>query len=353
MSEKKQNRKTIVWVISGILLAAVIVAVALLAKNSASGEGFQESYEGMGTMVTSTIYADSKKNAEDMSDLCKDEILRLEDQDISWRIKGSDVWKINQYGSASVSPATAQIIKQCLDVAANADGNYDITIGKLSTLWNIGTDKARLPAQSEIDAALPYVDWHKVSVKGNKVTIGNGQFLDLGGIGKGYAADKCAEILKKNGATGAAIAVGGSVVLYGKNPSKADGEWTVGIQDPKRTHNDTCMTFTSGPCFVSTSGDYEKVLKVGGKKYHHILDPRTGYPAVTPLTSVTIVCNNGALSDALATSCFMYGYTQKSLDLLKHYGAEGVCIAKDGTIYTTPGSRQKLTLTASGYRFGK
>lgn len=353
MAEGTQTKKNsnIYWIIGVLIVVAVILAVALGARKSSATEPYQESYQAMGTVISSTIYGDSQKKAGKISDECKDEIDRLEKEDISWRIKGSDVWNINHYGKAEVNPATAQAIRQCLDVAAHADGNYDITIGKLSTLWNIGTDKARLPSQSEIDQTLPYVDWHKVKVNGNEVTVGKGQFLDLGGIGKGYAADKCAQILKKNKAVGGAVAVGGSIALYGKNPSRSDGSWNIGIQDPKGTHNETCMTFKTGPCFVSTSGDYEKVLEVNGKKYHHILDPRTGYPAKTDVTSVTIVCSNGALSDALATSCFMYGYNQKSLNLLKHYNAEAVFIKKDGSIYATPGIKDKLQITNANYHF--
>lgn len=348
---KKKKNSNIYWIIGVLIVAAVILIVALNAKKSSGNAPYQESYQAMGTVISSTIYGDSQKKAGKISDECKDEIDRLEKEDISWRKKGSDVWNINKYGEADVDPATAQAIRQCLDVAAHADGNYDITIGKLSTLWNIGTEDARKPSQAEIDAALPYVDYHKVIVNGNHVKVGKGQFLDLGGIGKGYAADKCAEILKKDNAVGGAVAVGGSICLYGKNPSRTNGHWNIGIQDPNGTHNETCMTFETGPCFVSTSGDYEKVLVVDGKKYHHILDPRTGYPAQTDVTSVTVVCDNGALSDALATCCFMYGYGQKSLDLLKHYNAEAVFIAKDGSIYATSGIKNNLVLTNSNYHF--
>lgn len=350
-TQKKKKNSNIYWIIGVLIVVAIILVVALAARRSSAQRPYQESYQAMGTIITSTIYGDSQGDAKKISRECKDEIDRLEKEDISWRIKGSDVWNINHNGSATVDPATAQAIRQCLDVAAHADGNYDITIGKLSTLWNIGTEDARLPSQSEINAALPYVDWHKVKVNGNNVSVGKGQFLDLGGIGKGYAADKCAQILKKDNATGGAVAVGGSIALYGKNPTRENGVWNIGIQDPKDTHNETCMTFETGPCFVSTSGDYEKVLVVNGKKYHHILDPRTGYPAQTDVTSVTVVCNNGALSDALATCCFMYGYGQKSLDLLKHYNAEAVFIGKDGSIRATSGIRDKLVITNTNYHF--
>ncbi len=354
MSEETtvKTKKRTPAVIAGILiLAAVLILVAVSAKKSTSTESSVTSYQAMGTVISGTVYAENKDAGDRINKLCKDEIDRLEKEDISWRIENSDVWKINHNGTATVDPATAKVIRQCLDVAKNSDGNYDVTVGKLSTLWNIGTDEARLPSDPEIQNAKRYVDWTKVKVDGNTVTIGDGQFLDLGGIGKGYAADKCGEILKENHATGAAIAVGGSVILYGENPNKDDGKWTIGIQDPGQTHNDTCMTFKSGPCFVSTSGDYEKVLEVNGQKYHHILDPHTGYPGKSNVTSVTVVADNGALTDALATACFLYGYGQQSLDLLKKYNAEAVFITPDKKIYATSGIKDSLTITNDAYAF--
>lgn len=326
-------------------IAVILGIVALVARQSAAREPSQISYTAMGTGISSTIYCNSKSKADDLNQQCKKAIDTLEQQEISWRIPDSDIAELNRNGSGDVSPDTAKIIRQCLDVSQNCGGCYDITIGKLTILWNIGTSKARVPSQAEIEKALPFVNYQDIRVNGTHITLGKGQFLDLGGIGKGYAADKCQDILKKNGAEGAAIAVGGSVLLYGKNPGSKDGTWNVGIQDPGRTHNDTCMTFRTGPCFVSTSGDYEKVLTVDGKSYHHILNPKTGYPAETNVTSTTVVTSNGALSDALSTACFIYGYSAQSLKLLKHYGAEGVFILKDGTIYATPGIRGKLTLT--------
>lgn len=348
-AEKTRTKKgNATWITTVVILAALIVGAIIGVERSNAAKPVQTSYQAMGTVISSTLYG---KQASKTTDEVQKEIVRLENEDISWRIKGSDVWKINHDGSATVSDATAKAISESLEVAAASDGNYDITIGKVTTLWNIGTDDARVPSSSEIQSALSSVDYRKVHVDGNKVTIGEGQFLDLGGIGKGYACDMVKPILEQNKIKGGVVAVGGSILLYGTNPNKEGGLWTVGVQDPARTHNDTCMTFTSGPCCVSTSGDYEKVLEQDGKRYHHIIDPRTGFPAESDLTSVTVIADSGALTDELATCCYLYGYNSKSLDLLKKFHAEGIFIKKDGTVYATSGVRDKITFTNEDYHF--
>ena len=173
--------------------------------------------------------------------------------------------------------------------------------------------------------------------------------LDLGAVGKGLACDRIRLYLETTDIKGAIVSVGGSVLAYGKNPVYKDGTWNIGIRDPFMNDGRIMGILNCEPCCVSTSGDYEKVLEADGKKYHHILDPRTGYPAVSNVTSVTVIAQSGTITDALSTACFILGYSDASLELLKEYDAEAIFIDKEGRVYLTPGVEGKLTITSGAF----
>lgn len=344
------RKKGIVSTVICIAVIALVVLVILGIRRTRLKTPLTNSTVAMGTVVDQTVYAQNEDNSKQaVTDINKD-INALDRKYLSWRVDGSDVAKLNANGSAKVNSITADCITQCLAVSKDTDGLFDISVGKLSTLWNIGTDDARVPSDSEIQSALSYVNYSDIKVDGNNVTIGKGQVLDLGSVGKGLACDRANTILKKNNITGATISVGGSVLVYGTNPTSNNGTWQVGIRDPFGGENDYALvcTMDGGTC-ISTSGDYEKVLEVNGKKYHHILSTETGYPAESNVTGVTVIAKSGLISDALSTSCFILGYSQKSLDLLKKYDAEGIFIKKDKTVYATSGVYKQLTVHEDGF----
>ena len=142
------------------------------------------------------------------------------------------------------------------------------------------------------------------------------------------------------------ISVGGSILLWGSRPG--GGDWKVGVRDPRGEAADQLGTFTLAEGFVSTSGDYERTLTVDGKTYHHILNPKTGYPANAGLISVTVTAPSGLLSDALSTACFILGY-EKSLPLLDAFGAEAIFVTGEKQVRTTPGLKQTFQLTNDAY----
>lgn len=172
--------------------------------------------------------------------------------------------------------------------------------------------------------------------------------LDLGAVGKGIACDVAQNYLKQQKeVSGAVIAVGGSILLYG---SKADGSnWNVAVQNPRGKDGEAMGVLSlSGTTNVSTSGDYEKYFMQNGKRYHHILDPSTGYPAESSLISVTVVSDNGLLSDGLSTACFVLG-KEKGERLLETYGAEGVFIDQNKKVTVTKGLKDKFTILNEEY----
>jgi len=210
-------------------------------------------------------------------------------------------------------------------------------------LWDIGGENQRLPEQSEISALLSGVGWGKIALSGNTVAIGEGQSLDMGAVGKGIACDEAAKILAQSKIKSAVVSVGGSILLYGKG-----NDVRVGIRSPIGGANDYMGVLTLKDCFISTSGNYEKFFTVGDTLYHHILNPATGYPADSGLTSVTVVCRSGLTADALSTACFVLGY-EKSLPLLEEYKAEAIFIANDNTVRVTAGLADKFEITDSEF----
>ncbi len=301
---------------------------------------FSKNSIAMGTVVSQMLKG---TGAEATADEIIEKINEVEKSSLSWRIKGSDIFNINANPGkpAIVSKNTIEWVDKTLKVCKSSDGALDITVGKLTALWDIGGVNPRLPKQAEIDSVLGGVGFEKVAANSAGIKIANGQSLDMGALGKGIACDEALEILQASKVKSAIISVGGSILLFGQSK-----KINVGIRNPRGEANDYMGILSLKDCCISTSGDYEKVLTVNGKKYHHILNPKTGYPAESGLMSVTIVCDSGLLSDALSTACFVMGY-EKSLPLLKEFDAEAVFITHDNYVFVTNGLKDKFQLSES------
>jgi FAD:protein FMN transferase len=356
-----QRKKKVLFSVLALLLVVLLIIGVLVFRGGVHRQGIQHEYLSMGTTVSDQIYA-KEATADDVSESIQKRLSTLDANELSWRISASYIAKLNKDYSVAVDDNMASWVQTCLDVSKQSGGVFDITVGSLSTLWGIGTEDARVPSDEEIQEAKKTVGWESVSIqplaqpesgKAQEIRIGEGQFVDLGAVGKGIACDEAYTILKASSVDSAIVSVAGSILLYGENPNSSDGTWSVGIRDPQGDANSYCGILTLPEGFVSTSGNYEKVLEVDGKKYHHILDPRTGYPAESGLSSVTVVAPTGLLADALSTACFILGYSEDSLQLLEHYQASAVFITSDGTVYTTGDLSSCLQLTGSAYTLGK
>lgn len=352
MSDKRKRLLTGIGIAA--LAVLLIVVALLLRRNNDLEKPVTNTTVGMGTVVSQTFYSSDKDAAKKAVTETTNIINKLDTARLSWREEGSDVWNLNKEHSAYVDTSTFNCLDECFDVSSKSGGVFDVTIGRLSTLWNIGTEDARVPTDEEIDEALPTINYKRIALipddKGSYlVEIGEDQMLDLGAVGKGLACDRIRLYLETTPVKGAIVSVGGSILAYGKNPVYKDGTWNIGIRDPFRNENDIMGILNYGPCCVSTSGDYEKVLEADGKKYHHILDPRTGYPAVSNITSVTVVADSGLISDALSTACFILGYSDESLNLLKEFNAEAIFIDQEGRVHLTSGLEGRLTKTNGAF----
>lgn len=298
----------------------------------------------MGTVVSQRIYTDAEDCTEEIFSLITD----LENEELSRRVDTSMVGKLNKAAGTEeytpVSPSLADTLTQLKQLYADSDGALDVSLGALTALWDIdaqaGNTAYVLPGKEKIDAALSCTGFERIKQKDNAFKLPEGMILDLGAVGKGMACDAIREYLEKKDIQAAVISVGGSILTYGEKP---DGTpFKIGVVDPFSTkQNSGYLTFTGSLC-VSTSGDYERFVESGGKRYHHIMDPHTGYPAESGVKSVTVVSESGMLSDALSTACFVLG-EEKGTKLVEQYGAEVLFIKEDGSLSMTEGMREMFT----------
>ena len=344
--------------------------------------------------VMSTVLSEKIYGTKDVTQDIKEELDKLEKDQLSWREDHSVVSKINADAQKGIKTKLdsdmTSWVEDSLELAKRSNGAFDPTIGRLTRLWNIEGDNPKVPSKQEIKNTLEDTGYTKIhlekvesqntantkknvdkdikdnTAKNNETSedtskntntnesvssiyIGDKCTLDLGAVGKGIACDVVQDYLKKQKeVSGAVIAVGGSILLYG---SKADGsDWNVAVQNPRGQDGEAMGVLSlSGTTNVSTSGDYEKYFMQDGKRYHHILDPSTGYPADSGLISVTIVSDSGLLSDGLSTACFVLG-KEKGEKLLETYGAEGVFIDQNKKVTVTKGLKDKFTILNKEYK---
>ena len=321
------NRKRTFSMIASLSLTALIVISAFfLSERSKKFPLYEKSVIAMGTVVTEKIYSENPATAiKDITSI----INGLEDT-ISWRKENSAVAILNKEGKVQ-NKYLGEVIYNMQSLSGLTDGKFDLTIGKVSRLWNIGEETQRVPSEKEIKEALKTVGAEKVQAQGYTLSVDEGTLLDFGAIGKGYACDLIYAYLQGTDAKGAVVSVGGSIVAYGDYNKKGD-KWRIAVTHPRETDKFIgIISLDEG--FVSTSGDYERYFEEDGKRYHHILDATTGYPSESGLISVTVVAESGVLSDALSTACLLVG-KDKAEELLSRYNASAVLVDENLNITT-------------------
>lgn len=277
----------------------------------------------MDTYMTFKIYGE---NAEEIIDLCKEEITLLDGR-LSCNDGQSELYRINQSERVELSDQMADIIARSIEMSETTDGAFDITIGALTEIWGFSGGQYRLPSETEIASALKTVGYEKLNLEGNLLSKPIDTKIDLGGIAKGYATDRIFEILENGNAEGAVISLGGNVLTYGQNPEGRD--WTVAVTDPDDKNGYVKMLTGSGKSAYVTSGDYQRYFEQDGIRYHHILDPKTGYPAQSGLRSVTVISQNGFEADGLSTAIYAAG-TEKASAFSKKTDAFKAVYVTDG-----------------------
>ncbi|QEN03518.1 FAD:protein FMN transferase [Thiospirochaeta perfilievii] len=300
----------------------------------------------LGTFVTINIWAD---NSRELLDGSFDILLDIEKK-MSVNIDSSDVSQINL--NAGISPveltnSTLSVIKKGLYYGDLSNGLFDISIGPLVKLWKIGSGGFEVPDIKDINKRIPLVNYKNIKIDQNSISMDKGMSIDLGGIAKGYAADIVAEYLVQNGVDSGIINLGGNVKLIGNKPNGSD--FIVGIQNPFDNRNSYLGTIELKNKSIISSGDYERYFEVDGKRYHHIINRVSGFPAVTDVSSVTVITDKGIDGDALSTIFFQMDI-DSGLELAKKIGGVYVIyITKDSKIYLPKEMKENFKLINTSF----
>lgn len=246
----------------------------------------------------------------------------------------SELYKLNHANGQpfTVSSETANLIQEGIHYSELSGGAFDLTIEPVSALWDFKADKPTVPSSDAIAQTVSHVDYTKVDIQDNTVTLEDPEAgIDLGAIAKGYIADQVKTYLKKQGIKHAIINLGGNVDVIGTKPDGS--KYNIGIQKPFDESGEAITSVQLKDQTVVTSGIYERYFKKNGKLYHHILDPRTGYPCENNLYSVSIITDSSTKADALSTTCFLLGY-EKGMELIQSMdGVEAIFITDDEKVH--------------------
>ena len=320
-----------------------LLLVLLLCAGCGPRQG-EYSFFAMDTYCVLTITG-AQEAAEDIQQACF-EMNRLLGPE------NSELAQLNQQADGmahQVSPELLALLLEGQTLSRETDGLCDITAGALTQAWGFSTGDYRRPEREEINAAL--ATWGQVEIDGgaSTVTLPKGGALTLGAFAKGMAADRCVDIAREQGVGSALIQLGGSIAALGSRP---DGSgWRVAVRDPQGESGQWVGILSISDQRVSTSGGYERWFEQDGETYHHILDPRTGYPADTDLLSVTVVADSGGRTDAFSTALFMLGEAA-ALELVEHDPTlEAILVTADGRVVVTAGLKDSFTFLGGDYGY--
>ena len=318
------------YYIKTVLLSA-LAAVLISGCKSPSPESIKRSGLYFDTYISVEIYGNNDiKLLDDVFNLC-DKYEHL----FSPTVNGSDIYNINHSNgdTIKISPESYNILNDSLKYCNQSDGTFDITIYPLTKLWNFSdTSSHIIPSSKEIASILPHIDYHNINMDSSDYSIyldDKESAIDVGAIAKGYIADRIKDYLIGKDVTSAVINMGGDITLIGSKGENVP--FTIGITDPNNKGN-ALMGLSLSDISVATSGIYERSFTEEGRLYHHILDPTTGYPCETDITSVTVITQSAEDADAICTLCILNG-SDKALELINSMNdTEAIIIKRDGTV---------------------
>jgi thiamine biosynthesis lipoprotein len=300
----------------------------------------------MGTEVTITVVAKSVEEGGAAIDAGMAELRRF-DAMMSLYKDTSEITRVNLAAGkvpVTVSPEMIEAVEAAAEVSKLSEGVFDITIGPLVVLWQMRLKEGTVPSDREIARVRQLVNYKNIIIDKRVSTLflkRPGMIMDLGGM-KGYIADRTADVLKKRGMNNAVIAVAGDIWVLGH---REDGKpWRIGVQHP-REHDKVLAVLDLSDKYISTSGDYERYKIVQKKRYHHIIDPRTGKPS-KGVISVTLIGDKGALIDPLSKAPFILG-PEEGLKIVKKAGAEAIIVDDQGKVFMTDGVEKLMAQSKS------
>ncbi|MBO5995465.1 MAG: FAD:protein FMN transferase [Firmicutes bacterium] len=354
-----------------ILLLILVITVSLAGCGGGSGpwNGYAKQSFYFDTICEITIFGFSEGVVEDSTEegftkacdeVIADTFKLMSDYEdtLSRTVEGSDVDRLNKAGgeAVKVSPETLEVIEKGMEFGDISSGAFDITVGKASELWDfhesLTEEPSEVPSKEALKEASKHIDYTKIQVdeKAGTVKLTDPEMmLDLGGIAKGYIADKTAEYLRSRGVTSAIVNLGGNIEVVGgktQGYTSGDQEWTdfsLGIRDPGSSTGGLLGVYPGKDVTVVTSGTYERFIEVDGVRYHHILDSETGYPVDTDVEQVSIIAQSGHSvdCDGLSTACLALG-VEKGTELIQELNRdgrfgeiEGIFVSEEGEVTYT------------------
>lgn len=296
-------------------LVLIFVLCLLLAGCAAAEETVQKTIFCMNTVMEIRLWGADAETAYGQI------FTRLNDLESSWSATREDsiLWQLNNGNTLfRLEPGQAALLDKVEKMSIRTGGAFNPKMRRLSEVWGFYNEAHRVPTREEIEEAMSDPQW------------------DLGGAMKGYAGQECISLLEKLDIDRAMLNLGGNVVVFGE---KADGTpWNVAIQNPNFAEDYLGVLAVTGTASIVTSGDYQRYFEEDGVKYHHILDPETGCPADSGLSSVTVICRDGLTADCLSTALFVMGLEKAAEFWRQSEDFEAVFVTTEGTIYATEGA---------------
>lgn len=321
--------------ISALSSALILAMIISLSACSRQNSPISKSCFAFDTFINLTVY-ECDGNTEAVLDKAVLQIKELE-TDFSCKLSDNEIAKVNNSAynqEVVISDLLFELIEKSVYVSEITDGAFDFTLGKLSDLWGFGTDNAVLPDKKDIEKYINKNNWKNVRLnkENSSVKFLNKDIkLDFGGIAKGFAGGKVRDFLIENKVTSAILDFGGNIITIGQ---KDNDYWKVGIPSPSN-EQEILMTVEINQSSAATSSGMKRFIEVDGKKYHHILDPKTGYPAETEVASMTIVCEDCGLADGLSTACFIMGWEKAAALVEKLSDVDCIAVYSDNSTSST------------------
>ncbi|MCQ2419196.1 MAG: FAD:protein FMN transferase [Clostridia bacterium] len=311
-------------------ITALLLALCVLCLCACTSSPAPKTLElfAMDTYMTLQVYGDEAV----LSALSQK--INVLDRLLSATNEAGQLYALNQTGRVSCDRELTALLTDSLALSARTDGALDVTVYPAVMLWGFPTDDYRVPTDAELSEALSHIGADHVQLSGDAVNLDQGTMLDFGAVAKGYAARACLELLEASDASAAILSLGGNIQTYGSKPG---GDWLIGITDPTGETDYFATLSLSGTHAIVTSGSYQRYFEQDGKRYHHILVPKTGEPAETGLLSVTVVCDDALTADGLSTALFVMGLEKASDFYRDSDDFEAVFYSENGTVYVTEG----------------
>lgn len=325
-----------------LILALGILGGCAETRPSSSPTISKRAQMHMGTLVTVTALASDKNVGDRAVKAAFDEIKRLEQLLSTWR-PDSELSRVNAEAgrqSVLVSRETLEVVVRSLEIAQLTRGGFNIALGPVIEAWSV-TEGQHIPGDSELEQLKPFVDWTSIQIDKNAQTIylpHKGMRVDVGGIGKGYAADRAIEMMKGAGAKGGVVALSGDIKAFGVLPAQTG--FPVGIKHPREEDRLIGIINLQDEA-ISTAGDYERFFEQDGVRYHHILDPQTLHPA-RGCQSVTVIAKEGIMADGLDTGIFVLGPEEGMALVERLSNVEAIIIDVKGKITVSSGLHGRL-----------